>query len=768
MDLNPIDLLSAFTISRPGRKFNPSIATGCPRWHMEPEMNPEAATINCEFSPRAVVSVVIPARNAASTIATLLRSLIPDIGLIREILLVDDGSEDATTEIAKDTAQRHGLPLLILPVSFGKAGAARNFGMAHAQGRFLFFIDVDDELVPGALAILAMKLMENSTAGLAVGACIRQTANRPDKIKIPHGYTDDCDQNVIRYLANELWPIAMGSALLVTSKAVGIRFPETISLDEDTCFWTALLTRVRVVTSAEPVLIYKLDEARMSRRFTTSPRNTLLSIARAFRTLAAHGVPAIALKRRIAWVALRIARQLVMNRQYSEANGIMRLVRRHPRFRPSWKVFRYDCRIKVGNLLQRLGLCKPLAVPQNFVHLEQRRILMVTVDSAVPPVSGADLRNYQNALSAGKLGLVRMVSIRPSGSERINHKPGIEFFSVGVPGEKSKSLSSRRCSVEARIPSSSLPRLLEIIRDFHPDTIIVEGIPLAALLKHLRPLAKILILDMHNTESDLASQRQARMSGAARLSALFKNDAARVRRLEKQALKMVDRIWVCSDQDRERLIELHQPAGPIYVVPNCIPRFDTLRNECPSRGHECKNGPVMLFVGHLGYWPNVAAAERLARAILPTVRETFPSAKAVLAGRHPNPVVKSLAALPGVELHANPESLTPIYEQAQVAVVPLSEGGGTRIKILEAMASGLPVVATPVAVKGLGLIENEEVLLANTDEGLARHVISLCMNPDKNVEADPFRGENLKTTIRPRGCGLCGKERGFPGVGLKQ
>ena len=699
---------------------------------METEMNPETVTINCNISQRAVVSVVIPARNAASTIAALLRSLIPDIGLIQEILLVDDGSEDATAKIAKDTAQRHNLPLHMLPVSFGKAGAARNFGMAHAQGRFLFFVDVDDVLVPGALAILATKLIENPAAGLAIGACIRQTAKRRDKIKIPHGYTDDCAQNVIRYLANELWPIAMGSAMLVTSSAIGIRFPETISLNEDTCYWTALLARVRVVTTAEPVLIYKLDEARMSRRFTSSPRITLLGISRAFRTLAAHGVPETALKQRIAWVALRIARQLIINRQYSEADGIMRFVRRHPRFRPTWNVFRYDCRIKVGGLFQRFGMCKPPAVPRNLDdNKNQRRFLMVTVDSASAPVSGADLRNYQNALSAAKLGLVRMVSIRPGGPEMTSHSPGIEFSSVGVPGEKSKSLSSRRCSVEARISRPCLPRLLEIIRDFRPDTIIVEGIPLAALLKHLRPLAKILILDMHNIESDLASHRQARMSGKVQLSSLFKNDAARVRQLEKRALKMVDRIWVCSDQDRERLIELHQPAGAIHVVPNCIPRSETLRNECRSRVHECKNGPVMLFVGHLGYWPNVAAVERLARAILPTVRETFPSAKVVLAGRYPNPAVKSLSALPGIELYANPGNLSTFYERAHVAVVPLSEGGGTRIKILESMASGLPVVATAAAVEGLGLIENEEVLLANSDESIARHVIALCMNPDK-------------------------------------
>lgn len=695
-------------------------------------MNPVAAASNGHIPPRAVVSVVIPTHNAAATIATLLRSLIPDRNLIREILLVDDKSEDATAEIAKDLAQRHDLPLLVFPVSFGSAGAARNFGLTRAGGDFLFFIDGDDELIPGALSILTRKLLENPAAGLSIGACIRQTANRRDKIKIPHGYTDDCGQNVIRYLANELWPIAMGSALLVASAAAGIRFPETIGLDEDTGYWTALLTRVRVVTTAEPVLIYKLDESRMARRFATLPRTTLLNISRAFRALAGYGVPKAAVKQRIAWIALRIARQLIMNRQYAEANRIMRLVRAHPGFRPTWKVLRYDWRIKAGSFFQRLGLRPPLAVARKLNAVKnQRRILMVTFDSAAAPVSGADLRNYQNALSAAKLGLVRVISIRPGGSEIVGQKSGIEFFSVGVPGEKSKSLSSWRCRAEARIPRSCLPRLLKLIQDFHPDTIIIEGIPLAALLKPLRPLAKILILDLHNIESDLASQRLARRSGMNWLSAVFKNDAARIRRLEKRALKMIDRIWVCSDQDRERLIELHQPAGLIHVVPNSVPRFDTLRNECRSRVPESNHGPVLLFVGHLGYWPNVAAAERLARGILPRVKATFPAAKVILAGRHPHPAVRALAALPGVELHANPESLAVFYERAQFAVIPLSAGGGTRIKILEAIASGLPVVATAVAVEGLGLVENEEVRLANSDEGLARHVIELCLNPDK-------------------------------------
>lgn len=684
---------------------------------------------------RKLVSVVIPARNAASTIAPLLRSLIPDRRWLKEILLVDDGSEDATGAIAIEIAQRHGLPLRVLPVVFGAAGEARNFGMAQAQGEFLFFVDADDELVSGALEHLATKLIENPAAGLAVGACVRQTASRRDKIKIPHGYTEDCEANVVRYLANELWPIAMGSALIVTSQAVGVRFPLAIGLDEDTFFWAALLARVRVVISPDPVLFYKLDEARMSQRFTLDPRKTLLGISREFKNLAAYGVPEFSAKRRVVWVALRIVRQLIMDRRYSEARGMMRLVRQHPSFRRTRKVFRYACRIQAGEFFQRLGLRKPYRT-QSRVESEKgcRRTLMITVDSAEKPVSGADLRNHQNARAAATLGPVRVVSIGPRQGDGLAAQPGIEFCSVGVPGEKSRSLSSWRCSVEQRIASQCLPRLLETIRDFSPDVILVEGIPLAALLKPLRPLTKCLVLDMHNVESDLAASRRRRAVGKRDWLAGWWSDAARVKRLEARAIQWVDRIWVCSEPDQGRLVKLHQPRAAIHWVPNGLPRFEWLQEDALLPVREGVDGPILLFVGHLGYWPNVAAAKRLAKNILPAVRERHPSARLILAGRYPNPEVQSLSALPGVEFYANPDCLLEFYERAHVAVVPLSEGGGTRIKVLEAMAVGLPVVATAVAVEGLGLIDPEEVLLASSDQGIVQHICDLSANEDARLK----------------------------------
>ncbi len=694
---------------------------------MEIAPPPKPAPLGGRAPHGPLISVVIPARNAASQIGKLLRSLLPDRALIQEILLVDDGSTDATAAMAQEIARRHALPLRVLSVCFGKAGAARNAGLAQSQGRFVYFVDADDELVPAGLTTLAGLLADHPSANLAIGACIRQTAQRPDKTKTPHGYGEDCGTNVVRYLANELWPIAMGSALLERSQAAAVRFPETIDLDEDTVFWTAILAKVRVVTTAAPVLIYRHDEARMARRLIGSPRQTLLKVSRSFRALAPRGIPRTALKKRIAWVALRMARQLIRHRRYAAAAGILKLVRQHPEFASSWPVFRYICRIQIGSRLQQLGFLRPRRPAHHHEPTASRRILIVTVDDASSPVSGADHRNHQNAMAAAKLGRVQVVSIRPGNP---GPHPAVEFRSVGVAGDTSLALVSRRCSVEARISRASLLRLLELSRQFGPDTIIVEGVPLSALLKHLRPLAKTLILDMHNIESALAASQPPPPKPRRRLVAVFKNDLARIRRLEQKAIRQVDRIWVCAETDRERLLTLAQPDKPIWVVPNGTPQSGPVRVSPRCAG---QRGPVLLMVGHLGYWPNVIAAERLVRGILPKVQSAFHSTRVILAGRHPKPSVLALAAAPHIELHANPETVCPYYEQADIAVVPLSQGGGTRIKILEAMAVGLPVVATPIAAAGLSLADHEEIQLAESDDEFAGRIIALWQDPQRRA-----------------------------------
>lgn len=671
--------------------------------------------------PPRDVSVVIPARNAAATISGTLRSLAPDKDLIREVLLIDDGSEDGTAATASESAARHGLPLRIVAMRLGSAGAPRNAGVDLADGNYIFFLDADDEVMAGSLTRLRDALLGQTGAGLAIGASIRRTEGRPDKLKAPHGYSRDRASNVRAYLRNQLWPIAMGSALVVATATRSTRFPEAIGLDEDTCYWAALLARADAVTIAAPVLLYHHDEARMTRRFLIEPRRTFLAIALELDRLVEFGVPRDAVQWRKAWIAQRIARQLIKHHSYADAAGMMRAVRAHPAFARTWRSRRYLALIRVGRLARGVGKPPP---PSG----RERRTLIVCYDPAFPPTSGADLRNHRNALAASEFGAVHLVSIRP--------RPGVEQpsgtpFRVGaltVEGEpRSASIGWWRTSVEKRIARSALIRLEALVRSFRPDTIVVEGIALSKLLAPLRPLARQLILDMHNVESHLAAQpREDARSGRAATA-----DVAAYERLERQAVKLVDRIWVCSGQDRDRLATLARPGVPIDVVPNGIPRMEDIPPELPMPPPETDGFPVIIFVGHLGYQPNIEAAERLARGILPRIRAGLPRARLILAGRYPKPAVRALSDLDGVQLVDSPADMASLLGGAHLSIMPLSMGGGTRIKILEAMAWGVPVIATPLAAEGLELVDGEELLLAETDADLAAKAVALCRDPDR-------------------------------------
>ncbi len=677
--------------------------------------------MNVAGPPSRDVSVVIPARNAAATISGTLRSLAPDRDLIGEVLLIDDGSEDGTAAAASESAARQELPLRVVAMRLGSAGAARNAGIDLAGGKYIFFLDADDEVMPGSLKRLRDALLDRAGAGLAIGASIRRTEGRPDKLKAPHGYSDDRAGNVRAYLRNQLWPIAMGSALIVATATQGIRFPEAIGLDEDTCYWAALLARADPVTVPAPVLLYHHDEARMTRRFLIEPRRTFLAIALELNRLVELGVPRDAVQWRKAWIAQRIARQLIKHRFYADAAGMMRAVRAHQAFARTWRSRRYLALIRLGRLARSAGKTQP---PSG----RDRRTLIVCYDPAFPPTSGADLRNHRNAIAASQFGAVHLVSIRPRTGVEQPRDTRIRVGALTVEGEpRSASIGWWRTSVEKRIARSALTRLEALVRSFRPDTIVVEGIALFKLLAPLRPLARQLILDMHNVESHLAAQpgEDTRSEPAATA------DVAAYKRLERRAMKLVDRIWVCSGQDRDRLAALPPSDVPIDVVPNGIPRMEDIPPELPTPPPETNGFPVIIFVGHLGYQPNIEAAERLARRILPRIRAALPRARLILAGRYPKPAVRALSDLDGVQLIDSPADMASLLCGAHLSIIPLSMGGGTRIKILEAMAWGVPVIATPLAAEGLDLIDGEEMLLAETDADLAAKAVALCLDPDR-------------------------------------
>jgi len=359
-----------------------------------------------------------------------------------------------------------------------------------------------------------------------------------------------------------------------------------------------------------------------------------------------------------------------------------------------------------------------------------RRTLVITADPAWPPISGADLRNWQNAATLARLGPVILASVHPARADAPKPPPEVSVVALTEAGEKrGPALTINGTSIDVVIPESALARLLAIVAASPPDAILIEGIGLFPVVAAMRPMAPLLILDMHNVQSDLVRQT-ASNSLIRRMLGGPGRDATRIRALELSAAQTVDRLWVCSEQDEERLHGFVTGNVPISIVPNGVPRAEAIPPALGPAPPASGDWPIILFVGHLNYRPNVIGVKRLANAILPKLRLDLPHVSLVVAGRRPSSKLARLAVTARFKLIANPVDTESLLAKAHVTVIPLTVGGGTRLKILEAMSRGVPVVATRLAVEGLGVVDGVHALIADTSSGMVDGVRALCADPE--------------------------------------
>ena len=144
------------------------------------------------------------------------------------------------------------------------------------------------------------------------------------------------------------------------------------------------------------------------------------------------------------------------------------------------------------------------------------------------------------------------------------------------------------------------------------------------------------------------------------------------------------------------------------------------------------DAPNVLFVGSYTHPPNVDAAKRLANSIMPLVRTRFPSTSLRLVGERPPAGVRRLSNDDTV-VTGRVRDVGPYFDAACVVVAPMRLGGGVRVKVLEALAAGTAVVATPLAVAGLDVASGRELLLGTSDEELAHAICSLLADPDERA-----------------------------------
>jgi polysaccharide biosynthesis protein PslH len=198
-------------------------------------------------------------------------------------------------------------------------------------------------------------------------------------------------------------------------------------------------------------------------------------------------------------------------------------------------------------------------------------------------------------------------------------------------------------------------------------------------------------------------------------------DLARTRRFEAQAPWQFDRTVITSPLDREALIRLAGPdaASRIVVVPNGVDT-DYFR---PAGGSDRER--LVVFTGKMSYHANAAAAGFLAREVMPRVWTSDPGARLALVGKGPPAELRALAADPRIEVTGFVEDLRPWFARASVAVAPMLYGVGIQNKILEAMASGVPVVTTARTCGSLLAERDHDFLVGETADAIAACVVQV-------------------------------------------
>lgn len=225
------------------------------------------------------------------------------------------------------------------------------------------------------------------------------------------------------------------------------------------------------------------------------------------------------------------------------------------------------------------------------------------------------------------------------------------------------------------------------------------------------------VLDLIDALSANLARRARQERGPLGLVAAW--EATRLARFERQLVARAERSLVVSAAERAAL----GGGDRVAVVANGVdldafPFRDGPRP--PAR---------LLFFGNLGYFPNVDAARWLATEIYPRVRAQVPAAELRLVGARPARAVRALARLPGVSLAAAVPAMAPEVAAATVAVVPMRAGTGLQNKVLEAMAVGTPVVATPSVAAALEVRPDEHLLVAADADALAAATVALLRDP---------------------------------------
>ena len=358
------------------------------------------------------------------------------------------------------------------------------------------------------------------------------------------------------------------------------------------------------------------------------------------------------------------------------------------------------------------------------------RILWIKANKILPVHSGGDLRSFNILRQVARSEEVIFLSYYdgPVDAEyetKLQHElPGSVCVSMGrgLSGQIARGIDYlRRLPEEApyavsRFASGKVrERLKSCLSQQRPDVVVADFLDAAINLpEHLEAPS---VLFQHNVESEIW-RRHASNGSSGIKKLVYGVESSKMLRYEKKAVSQFDHVIAVSDHDKQ-LISAWVEAKRITVVPTGV---DT-EQFCPGQ-QPIQEKPLVVFVGAMDWEPNVDAVNYFCAEIWPKILAKVPGTRFRIVGRNPDRRVRALAA-PSVEVTGRVPSVVEHLREAAVVVVPLRVGGGTRIKIYEAMAVGKAVVSTTVGAEGLDVHHGQDIVLSDQPGDFAESVAGL-------------------------------------------
>lgn len=362
------------------------------------------------------------------------------------------------------------------------------------------------------------------------------------------------------------------------------------------------------------------------------------------------------------------------------------------------------------------------------------KILMLTPYLPYPPSSGGQVRSYNLIKYLSRKHDIYLVSLIKNGEEKRYEKHLLKYCSEiysckrsetpWTPNNILKSVFGKYPFLVVRNYSHEAQQVIDyLLKRTSFDLIHAETF---YIMPHI-PQTKTPILLVEQTIEYKVYQHFVKQLPIPLIRPFFYFDIFKLRHWEKTFWKRADLVGAVSKQDERNMLDLI-PNLKTTVIPNAA--GDDLLNVYSENKRIAK--PVFLYQGNFAWLQNVEAARILIRDIFPQIRKKLPEAECIIAGQKANKKIGKISKH-GIRIidiaPSDTQTTLDIYKKTSIFIAPIEGPGGTRLKVLGAMAAGLPVISSETGISGLTVTDKKNILIARSADDFVQLSITLLNDP---------------------------------------